>query len=267
MTLEFAGRVEARFTVPTGTTFNAQNNGGGPTAITPTPGSYYPTAFCAQLQANLTAQRAPSGGAWSVTLDTTTGQVAIAMSAGTFTLTSFSGTNLATLLGFTSNPTAVASSTGARQCRGLWIPNRALSLESDANMAPRETDLRQSQSPRGKVLGLGGGNNFHRHKGCKWDHVTRDRVWEYVAGTVNGTWETFLKDVQFGIGHAWFSPSSLVQIYDHTNTKVGIAAAAGAGVAGWYMTGLTGIEPRKSVGGWVGAWTIEIPELIAEPED
>lgn len=265
--MTYAGRIEALIVVPAGESLSATNNGGGPTAVSLTAGEYYPTAFCAHVQTRLNAVRPGAGGAlWTVTLDTTTGQVTIAMSAGTLSIAApFAGSDLGSLLGFAVNPTAVAAATGANQMRGVFIPNRPIVVEaSDPNMAPLQTDLRQSRTAQGRVVGIGGGNGFHLHRRVYWEHVEKARVWEYVATTVNGTWETFLKDVQLGRGHAWFRPSSLVQLYDTANVKVGIAANAGAGVAGWYMEGLDGIEPRRSIDHWTGAYTIEIPRLVAE---
>lgn len=263
--MAYAGRIEALVVVPSAQSFSATNNGGTST-VNLTAGEYFPTAFCSHLQTRLNTDRPGSGGAlWSVALDTTTGKVTIAMSTSTLTLASFSGTNLATLLGFTSNPTAVASVIGANQMRGVFIPDRPLVVDgSDPNMAPLKTDLKQSRTSQGRVIGIGGGNAFHVHRRAYYEHVEKARVWDYAATTVNGTWETFVRDVQLGRGHAWFRPSSLVQIYDTANVKVGIAANSGAGVAGWYMEGLDGIEPKRSIDHWTGAYTIEIPRLVAE---
>ncbi len=253
-------RIEARFTVPASTTLTVTNNGGGPTAVTVAAGSYYMTAFCAYLQTALTAQRAPSTGAWSVSL--VAGRVAISMSAGTFSIT-WTSANLGTLLGHTTITTQT-SVTGASQARGVWIPNCPLAIAGDPNMAPRLTDLRQSRSPKGKVIGIGGGNFFYRHTRVRWSAVSRPNVFVYAETTPNTSWERFWIDSQQGQGHTWFTPSSLLNIYDINNVLMGIAANGGAGVAGWYAVGIENFDPRPTVEHWTGLWGIEIPELVAE---
>lgn len=266
--MTFDGRIEAQIVVPSGQFVTVTTNAGGPIAVTIIAGGYYPTAFCAHLSAQMSSQAPVTGGTWSVTLDAATGRVTIAVSAGTCTFAAPFGMAtdpLSDLLGFASAISGVASAVGASQMRGLWIPDRPIVVaDSDPRMAPVYTDLRQTRSPHGKVIGIGGGNAYHSHRRVFWEHVEKARVWEYSVSLARASWETFVADTQLGRGHTWFRPTSPVQIYDTGNVKVGIAANAGAGVSGWYMEGVTSVDPKRSIDHWTGAYTIEIPRLVAE---
>ena len=144
--------------------------------------------------------------------------------------------------------------------RAVWFPDCTLDMEGDPERAPTVTDSRSTMSPTGQVLPLVG-NTFRRHRGIVWSHVPRERVWDAEATYENASWEEFLIDTQFGLGHAWFTPGAPIQIYDHNGLQVGVDAS----VAGWYMIGVTSVEPRRAAGGenWVGYWRIEIPQIVA----
>lgn len=159
----------------------------------------------------------------------------------------------------------VGSRTGAKQARGLWIPDAPLTLDGDPRRAPKVSDLRTTTSPTGAVYGLVG-NVFYRHKNVAWSHVAAGLVWESSAVLANGSWETFFTDTQLALGPTtWFSPASPVQVYDHTGRVVGSDLNSGAGpTGGWQMTGVSTTEERRvDRGGWTGLWAVELPELVS----
>lgn len=257
----FAGRVEAQFVVPSSVTIACTNNGGGPTAVTVTAGTYYHSTFATALAAALNAQRAGSAGAtWSVAYSTTTGKYTIAMSASTFSIT-WTSTALRDLLGFTANVVTVASSTGPSQARGLWLPDCVFRCDIDARRAPLATDHRNTVSPTGFVCGLKS-TKMYRHANPRWSHVPASRTWEADATTANASYERFMKDTQLAEGHAWFSLSSKLKIWDHTNT----AAGADAPVAAWAVPMLPGLDTLRMADGIENGlyYTVAWPEMIGE---
>lgn len=265
--MTYAGRVESRFTVPSSpaTTIAVTNNGGGPTVVTIAPGNYWLTDFLAYVQTALTAQRAPSAGAWSVSLSTGaagTLQVTIAMSAGTFSIT-WTSTTLRDLLGFTADIATASSSTGAKQAKSVWGPDCPIDIDNGLlQAAPRVTDLRTSETPTGDVVGFVG-NSKHVHRGVRWSHVPVTRTWEAMATLANASWEQWLRDTQLGQGLSWFTPSSAIRIYAHDGTVVGSALGVNGPATGWKITGLHSIEPKRAVQGWSGLWGIELPRIVS----
>jgi hypothetical protein len=172
--------------------------------------------------------------------------------------------NLST--GLASFAASLKSQTGTQQAKGVWYPQCPINLDGDPSQAPRATDLRQSEGPTGRVLGLVG-NVKYRHRNLVWSTVPRSQVWESAATYDNGSWETFLADVVLGQGHSWFTPSSRVQVWWENagvDELLGSAAVSGAGLSGWYMKGITSIEPSMVVPGWTGLWRIQIPELVSD---
>lgn len=261
--MTYDGRIEGQFTLPAGTTISVTTNA-GTTAVAPTPGTYFLATFIPQLQADLIAQRPVTAGTWTVAYSTGpngTGKVTIAVTNGVYSIT-WTSTTLRDLLGHTANIVAQATVTGADQARGLWIPDAPINLDGDPAQAPPVTDLRQTESPTGGMIGHKGTKKY-RHKNVQYSHVARARVWNGSETTNNMSFEQFLQDVQWGEGIPWFTPTSLVQIYDLNGVKVGINANAGAGVAGWYMKGLDSLEPPKSITNFTGFLVITIPELVS----
>jgi hypothetical protein len=172
--------------------------------------------------------------------------------------------NLSTAL--SNFATYMKSQTGTEQAEGLFIPDCPITLQGNPSQAPRVTDLRQSEGPTGIVLGLAG-NSKYRHRGIAWTAVPRSQVWESDATYANGSWQRFLDTTQFGMGHAWFTPSSRVQIYwDNAGSVEAIGAEhnSGAGVSGWYIKGITSCEPPLTSPPWTGLYRIEIPEIVSD---
>lgn len=169
--------------------------------------------------------------------------------------------NLQTAL--TSFAAYMKGQTSTKQARALWLPDCQFTVDGDPKRAPLVSDLRQSMSPTGYVLGLVG-NTFKRQRNAGWSHVPIGKAWEREAAIANASWEWFYKETQLGLGGTtWFVPNSPVQIYNENNDLVGIDDNNGIGTAGWSMTGIRSIELRRSEAEYTGFWRVEIPQLIA----
>lgn len=268
--MTFDGRIEAQFTVPAGVSIAASNSGGGPTAVSLTAGTYFPSTFVAHVVARLNAVRTPAN--WTGTLSTGasgTGRVTLNWTGtGTYSIT-WTSTDARDMLGFTINLAGVTQgvpSVGVAQHRMLWIPDCPLALDSDTPRAPIRTDAMMMVSPRGDATTLVGNRSFC-HTGLKWSNVVESKIWEKAALIANASWETFWKDAQLAQGsHAWLvqSPGARLKIIDHAGRTLGSDANSGTGVSGWSASrGPMDINPKKSSGQWAGQWRVELPELVA----
>lgn len=271
--MNVGGRWEAFMYVPAATSIAVTNSGGGPTTVTLTEGSYTITSLCAHLQSALTAQRAPAAGAWSVSVSTGvsgTGLVTIATSVSTFSIT-WTSTDLRDALGFTGDISATASSTGTITAKGLWFPDCPLSLANgDPARAPEVTDTSGTRGPRGKVIGYSF-NTYYQHKSLTYSHVARARIYEGAAATAGSSWQQWLRDTQWGVGHAWFVPCSPFQVYWEdagVESIVGADLNAGAGPTnGWcFDPAVPSIDScvTNAAAPWLGLWAINIPAIVSE---
>lgn len=240
---------------------------GAPTSVSLTAGTYTPTSYCAHLAARLNAVMT-GGGTWTVTLSTGTsgtGLVTIDCTGVASALT-FTTAAAGTVIGFVGDIASdTAAATGTQNARGLWLPDCPLELEGDPVRAPEVTDLRFSEGPTGTMFALVG-NTKYRHRGLRWSHVARARTWEGSATTTYASWQQWFRDTQIGSGHSWFTPGSAFQVYwDNAGTDaiVGADLNAGAGPdAGWKLSGLNSIEPKRRDENWLGYFTIEIPTIV-----
>lgn len=150
--------------------------------------------------------------------------------------------------------------TGTKQAKGLWRPNAPLLMaDNSTKHAPRITDLRTTIGPTGQTYSLSG-NSRREQTSLKWSYVDKSQVWESDATIANSSWETFLDDTQFGVGHAWFGVSIPVQIYDNAGFRLG----EDADLDGWTIVGVTSMNAKRTdARGYDGLWTIEIPRLVA----
>jgi len=263
--MPYSGRAEALIVVPTGgAAVAATNGGGGPSTCTLAAGNYFLTAaggvsgLLAAFQTALNAGR-PSG--WTVAMSTN-GVVTINCSSTPYALT-WTSTALRDLLGFAGNISSTSSpSIATKQAKGVWYPDCPLRLAGDPRMAPKQTDMVTLMSPTGNAVGLVS-NVMRRHRGLVWSAVPAARFREASAALVNASWEMFVDDTQIGQGHAWFTPSSKVQIYyleGSTDTVVGTDASSGAGVSGWFLP-IRGVESTLVNQGWTGLHRIEIGDV------
>lgn len=254
------GRFLAFFTVPSGVTIIVTANG-ITTVVAITAGVYTIATFMTQLQTNLQAQRPPAGSAWTVSLSTGasgTGQVTIDAPDDTWSIT-WTSTDLRDLLGFEDNIAGVTTAqTGVAHARGLWMPDCTLFLAHRYKAAPPSTDLRQTESPDGFVIGHVG-NRKYKHRNVRYQLVPFNRVWLADEVVENESLEAFLTDVQWGLGHAWFTNTSKCVIVLHDGTEIG-----GGSVAGWYIKGCESMDActQRADESWDGNWTVTFPELV-----
>ena len=251
--MTFDGRIEALMTVPSAVSINATNSGGGPTAVSITAGTYYPSDLVAHVQTRLNAVRTPAN--WTVTLSTGasgTGKVTINWTgSGTYSI-AWTSTTLRDVLGFTADLSGVTqgvASVSAKQARGLWIPDCPVNLSGDTTRAPVVTDAMPTVSPRGDVTVLVG-NSMYRHVGVRYSHVVEAKIWEAAATITNASWETFWKDVYLGLGSiSWFAAGSKLKLVDHTGRTLN----SDASISGWKATrGPFDTEVKKVDRAWTG---------------
>jgi hypothetical protein len=271
--MSIAGRIEAFFVVPSGVTISVSNNGGGPTVVSIAAGSYTITSFCAYLQAALTAQRAPSSGSWSVTVSTGasgTGLVTIAVTADTYSIT-WTSTVLRNLLGFTANIATQATVTGTINAGGLWLPGCPLQIDGDPDSAPPVIPMLGVESPYGVVTTYSAGGLAYVHERLAYSHVTRDRAHVVAETTPGASFQQWLKDTQWALGHAWFSLASAFQIYWSNvgvDRIVGYELNAGAGPTnGWsFSPPIVKLTDHVKIASspWLGMWRIELPRIVSQ---
>lgn len=271
--MTYAGRLEGFMTMPTSVSASVTNNGGGPTTVNFTAGSYTITSLCTHIQSALTSQRAPSSGSWSVSVSTGssgTGKVTISMSSGTFSIT-WSSTDLRDVLGFTANITSQTSSTGSNNARGLWLPDCPVTISNggDPDSAPKTTDMRGVQSPYGVVTSYLNAS-FYGHDGLNYSHVARNKAWKTAESTTYESLQSWIDDTQFGAGHSWFSVGSPFLAYWSSNGSdraIGYELNAGAGPsAGWYFSPPI-VKPSDHIKQvqepWLGIVRVSLPGIVS----
>ncbi|HEY1813020.1 MAG TPA: hypothetical protein VGG74_11805 [Kofleriaceae bacterium] len=250
-------------TVPSLLTISATNLDGAPSNMFLPIGSYYPSDLGVQLETSLNAY-VPSG--WTVSLSTGangTLQWTINCSTTPFSIAWGSDPTLREVFGFTADiVNANAPVTGAQQGRGLWMPDCPLNLQTDPRMAPINSDLRQTSSPTGRVLGLVG-NFMYVHVKAMWAAIPPSRIWEGLAAIPNASWEFFFNETQLGRGVSWFKPSSKLRITYHTGAAMGSLGAFGAGVDGWQIVGVQNVAPDLLQKDWTGLYSLTIPQLLS----
>lgn len=273
MPIVFPGRVEARWRVPSGGVSLNVTHVTGPHVVTIPAGDYYLTAaggvdsILDELEDRLNADAGPAN--WTVTMDASTGLVTIHCTGDTF-LIEWTNTDLRDALGYsTDSPSNDDPFTGTAQAKGLWLPDSPMNCDDHPSMAPEETDLRTSESPTGYTLGLCG-NQRYVHPNVRYQRVPVDRIREASATYDNASLEVFFRDTQSGQGGSpFFQPASPVQVYWNnagTSTLLGADANSGAGVAGWYITGISrfGELARMSQAGFAGQFDVRFPRLVSD---
>jgi hypothetical protein len=161
------------------------------------------------------------------------------------------------------------SQTGTQQAKGLWFPDSPFNCDDHPSMAPRESDLRTSESPTGLAFGLCG-NERYAHTNILYERSPVAQIREASATYDNGSLEVFWRDTQTAQGGIpWFTPASPVQIYWNnagTLELVGSDANDGEGVAGWTISGASNFSQiaKPSQRGWVGAFDVRFPRLVSD---
>ena len=245
------GRLEARYTVPTGGwAVSATNNAGGPTTITIAAGTYYATALVTAFQTALNAgMGAPDFAVSVANTDGGTGKVTISVPSGVFSIT-WTSTDLRDALGFTATITGDTTETGTSSLKGLWLPDSPLVLPTDDTVGAYVSDLRQSVSPTGAVLSLVG-NTFRQWTDCKWTHVSKDRALGTTTTPMN--WEQFVYECFLG-GKSYLVGGTRVALYSNATAST---------LIGYYeVVGVGSSMCAQAVQGWAGKWGVTIPRLI-----
>lgn len=262
--MTYAGFMDAQFTIPAGETISVTTNG-GTTAVAITAGSYFTYAYAATLQALLTAQRPVTAGAWTVTLDATTGKYTIAVTAGTFSIT-WTSTAFRDLLGYTATITTQTSVTATKAARGIFVPDCPVWMDGDLDYPELLTDLRATEGPTGLSFGIVS-NAKYRLRGLRYSMVAHANVFGFTtSGSSTPTWQQFLFDVHLKQGHSYFEPLSRVRInFGPSLTDDWVAYDYfGSSAVGWFMKGIASFSPRRADSKWKGFWVLEIPELVSE---
>jgi hypothetical protein len=167
--------------------------------------------------------------------------------------------NLSTAL--SSFASYMKSQTGTQQAECLWIPGCPLNLDGgDPSVAPIGDDARATVSPDGNVYGVAETTFFH-HRGLRFSHVAKSKVWANHATYVNADWETFYLDTQLG-QHSWCTPFSRVKVYfDNAGTATELG---GGDVTGWKMPSPTKLNQlRNAVDPWTGLVDVKLGDLFA----
>lgn len=259
--MTFTGHVYAAPTVPSGVQVTITNASGGPTAVTWPAATYEsPAAALAALIAAMELAE-PGIAPWTGSISTTTGLVTIDCPSDTWVLT-WTSTDARDFLGFTANISSTTSAqTGTKNCLGLWIPDRPLNARGGYLAVPDVVHSRSTRSPQGLLLTHSSAGHYE-HSDIRWANVDNNRVWVANETTANQSLQRFLRDTQWGQGHAWFTTSSKCMIVSHDAS----ASELGNGtVAGWYLviSGKMHEIVSRSVEGWDGQWTVLIPEVIS----
>lgn len=269
--MSYGGRIESFFTVPSGITMSATTTSGGPTSIPITAGTYTITSYSAMVQSQLNATRTPAN--WVVTVSTGsngTGLVTINNPGTTWALT-FTSAPSGTVMGFVGNiASGAVAVTGTRNAVGLYLPKCPLQIEGDPDVAPEMTDMRSVESPWGKTTSYKNTRSY-AHEQLVYSHVTRDRAHEASATTPSSSFQQWLRDTQWGDGHAWFSVGSAFQIYwDNVGTDriVGYELNTNTGPTnGWTFSppiGKLTDHVKMASKPWLGMWSISLPRVVSE---
>ena len=267
--MTFDGRWEAAITVPASTTIAATNSGGGPTTVTVPAATYSgPTTLLAAVVAALNATRTPANWTGSVSVGASgTGQSTLNYTGtGTYSIT-WTSTELRDLLGFAANLVAVTqgvASVGAKQARGLWIPDCPINLKHDPRAAPPRSDRRSVITPTGVVY-THVGNKMYVHRAVAYSHVPKQRIWEANATLANASLETFWLEAQLGFGSTWIKAGAVCQVYDTNGVLVGINGNAGAGLAGWQVATPKELDEMLTlpIPTWTGLYAVAIGDIAS----
>lgn len=258
------GRIEARFTVPTGGWTGSYTDSAGTATFTVAAGNYSgPTALLAALVTAIQGLAGAIGDTFTGSLsagESGTGLVTINATAAPWSIT-WTSTDLRDALGFAANISAVsAAQTGTKQAKGLWLPNvekwspRGDEKSGGSNIAVTVTTTRQLMSESGHVQTLGGGS-WKEIRGLRWSGVTDARTLIRYEATANESFEQFWLDTYAG-NVSYFQRGSQWTIYWDADLSVTTVTVP---------IGLDEFDPSTLVPDWVGRFVVTIPLLIVVP--
>lgn len=200
-------KLEARYTVTSGTTISVtETNGGGTFTVTITAGDYYFAALATQLAADITANATSTGtytGTVSDDSDTAaTGKTTLAVSGGGVTALavtwtgSTGGTALRDILGFTANLSGALTFTSTNHGRLLWLPNvgrtRAMGPEptsSALRLGIPMCDLVTTFAPSG--ASTRSAHNLTYHENLEFYCVSGVKTFRRLESVTNESFESF----------------------------------------------------------------------------
>ena len=246
------GRFEALITVPSpGWSVSATNGAGGPTTVTVPATTYSFTSLCSAFQTQLNTSR-PNG--WTVSFgggEGGTGLVTLNCSSTNWSIT-WTSTDLRDALGYSGDIAARASSLAAdRQSYLIWMPDcpywAPLDLTLESGLI--ETDLRQAESPDGRVKTLYG-NQKTVVEGLRWDAISQNKA-RNISTTVTG-FQKFWSTALLG-GVSYTVVGSFVYFYPNADS---------ASNNRYKIVGLRNSKYPMTVSGWAGCYRIEIPRMV-----
>jgi len=244
------GRLEARFTVPTGG-WDAALTGTSSGTSTVAAGTYTITSFCTAL-----------GTAWSATTTDTVTATPSLGEAGTQIVTIASSANLAVtwtdtdqrdLLGYTGNLTAATSHVAPNGCQGVWLPDCELNSPYGPNDPGHyDSDMAQLMSPTGVVVTYVS-NIRRRIPELRWGHITRARARTYAETGAITSFESFWYQTQLGTLSYFLPGAPITLVWDADS------AFSGTNITVYYMTWEGTSAMEKVDEGWAGLFRVVVP--------
>lgn len=246
------GRLEARITIPAGTTWDATfTDASGASAVSVPEGNYYLVDLITAIDADL-------DGDWTISVsdgESGTGRCTINSTQTPWSIT-WTSTDMRNVLGFTGNISSVsAAQTGTNHCQALWLPDVVkFSQYGDAANGSLITDFRATKGPTGVVRAFFG-NSYRVHEGIKWEGVSNNKAMAHHETLTNESFETFYLDAMTG-RKSYIPVSTYVRLYWD------------ADVDGTYAVGRldwpSRFDLRKLVETWTGRYIVELPPLVVE---
>jgi len=197
------------------------------------------------------------GATWTFAIQAFEGQL------GKYTISNNGGTNDATftdtelrdLLGFTADYTGSTAKTGTAQAQGLWLASAGWQSLNDGLSGGYVTDQQVVTNSSGHTYGVTG--RKYRKLRVLWPYEQRFKCWTENETTVNGSFETFLKDCIWA-GKEWADSTGPIRWHP--------SASVDATYGTYHALGLSNWEPTELVQHYAGGrWSIELPELVEIP--
>jgi hypothetical protein len=256
------GRLEGLITIPTGGitgAFTCTDDGGGPTAVDLTAGTYYWTlqdsganTFAEQLQADICNAMASN---WVVEIssnETGTGKVTISNDDAVAEV-AWADTDIRDLLGFGSdgNLSGSTSYMSSDHAKAIWLPDgppvSPFGLDDEGADEP---DQVHSESGAGHVLTLG-----YQRKTAQWVRwIGLSRAKTRIAGeAVTGeSLQQFERDVIWA--EATYCPARKLRISPNADALAGSVYRSSAQ-----------ITYQQMQENYLGLWRVEFPRIVLVP--
>lgn len=228
------GKLESLLTIPSGGyDFSLDDATGGPYTVSLTADNTYYWSAAGNDTVDLPARlkermdAASVGNTYTVTISAGeggTGKLTIAVDSGTFDLT-WTDTELRDLCGFDANISAAASSTGADQVHGLWLPDcPPMTPFSVSDEGWDESDAITTMAPTGQLCSTV--YNTRVATSLEWRMVAKARARTADESTTNESFQTFYKQSLWGLKE-WASAGGPINYHpdadvDGTFTNYGV---------------------------------------------